>query len=310
MNLKLLLIFIFILPVRLVAQQFSFEMRFADAAGNKDTITLGYDVNGSNAIDAAFGEQNINGQAWKTGLDVRAGNRWWKEHASKQAHLQGKDAFVDAFINAQPMQSKKQIVKHTGDCKLGSVWTGDYWKIVPIIELDINTAHWPVTASWDSKAFDNDCRKGSVFTARYPGGWWDTDYTKFKAEMLQQNSVTFYDNTHGYTEGSGKIPVYWLAIADSSLTFDDLEMEWLLSLSVTDIITAAAPQIYPNPADDRITITTSAALQEARIYTLQGQLAIRSNSAVIDVSNLSSGIYMVEVLCKNGGRQMTRLVKE
>lgn len=305
---KRLLFCCFLLPCQLYAQQFSFKLRFADAAGNRDTVTLGYDINGSNAINAAFGEQDITGQAWKNGLDVRAGNMWWKEYATGQSFLQGKNAFVDAFINAQPMQSKTQVVKNVGGCQLGTVWKNDFWKVIPIIELDIKTSNWPVTAYWDHAAFNDNCRKGSVLTARHPGGWWDADYDKFKAGLLQQDSIVFWNNGYSYTDGTNKTPVIWVAFADSSLTFDDLEMEWLLS--TPHMAPKPAFNVYPNPAGDRIHIDAPATIQAVHIYTVTGQPMLYTHNTVIDIAALCAGVYFIEATDDNGMKYISRFMKE
>jgi len=59
-------------------QEFSFQMYFQDSAGNKDTLTIGYDVNATDSIDAIFGETNIISTPLSPGLDVRVTNEWLK----------------------------------------------------------------------------------------------------------------------------------------------------------------------------------------------------------------------------------------
>src|SRR5690554_936883 len=76
MKKKLFLLF-FLITGGLFGQQtpeFEFELYFEDAAGNKDTITLGYDENATDSVDIAFGEANLAGQLWGEDLDVRIGD--------------------------------------------------------------------------------------------------------------------------------------------------------------------------------------------------------------------------------------------
>ncbi len=40
------------------AQEFSFQLKFIDAIGNTDSVTLGYDLTATNAIDPEFAESN------------------------------------------------------------------------------------------------------------------------------------------------------------------------------------------------------------------------------------------------------------
>ena len=73
--LKLLLsIFIFLSLKTVQGQLFSINMNFQDAAGNRDTLILGYDSNASDTIDTFFNEMNILSTSFDTGLDVRVGN--------------------------------------------------------------------------------------------------------------------------------------------------------------------------------------------------------------------------------------------
>ena len=60
--------------------------------------------------------------------------------------------------------------------------------------------------------------------------------------------------------------------------------------------------IYPNPADDYIHVETmcTSAVQRIAIYNVTGQLVITSKETEIDVSELESGMYFVNILTDNG----------
>lgn len=49
------------------AQTFQFKISFEDASGNKDTLTIGYDQNGTESIDPSFGETNSIGSPLRRG---------------------------------------------------------------------------------------------------------------------------------------------------------------------------------------------------------------------------------------------------
>lgn len=53
--------------------------------------------------------------------------------------------------------------------------------------------------------------------------------------------------------------------------------------------------LYPNPANDILNIDTTLELKSIEIYNIQGQKVLESNQKQINVSNLTSGIYMVKV---------------
>lgn len=73
---KKLLLILFLIPIYTMAQEeFSFELYFEDALGNKDTVILGYDPNATDVIDITFGEVNILSQPWGSNFDVRIGDR-------------------------------------------------------------------------------------------------------------------------------------------------------------------------------------------------------------------------------------------
>ncbi len=70
-------IILFLCTGILIAQEFSFTLNFEDALGNTDSLIIGYDNNGTDGIDAAFGEVNIISVPYNSGIDVRISDEWW-----------------------------------------------------------------------------------------------------------------------------------------------------------------------------------------------------------------------------------------
>lgn len=70
--------------------------------------------------------------------------------------------------------------------------------------------------------------------------------------------------------------------------------------------------IYPNPGADKITIVIDSNFDGNIIfYTLLGQQVINTNSTTIDVSELTKGIYVVEVSNKNtNAKNTSKFIKE
>jgi len=56
-------------------EEFSFELYFEDAVGNRDTLVLGYDENATDTIDSGFLEIDISGSIWNNTFEVRAMTR-------------------------------------------------------------------------------------------------------------------------------------------------------------------------------------------------------------------------------------------
>jgi len=69
--------------------------------------------------------------------------------------------------------------------------------------------------------------------------------------------------------------------------------------------------IYPNPASAIVTInTTNIAFESAAVYSLTGQKVLESNSATLNVSGLSKGIYVIKVKTTSGKDFVQKLVKK
>jgi uncharacterized repeat protein (TIGR01451 family) len=72
-------------------------------------------------------------------------------------------------------------------------------------------------------------------------------------------------------------------------------------------------KVYPNPANDRIFVAADSNIETVTIYDLLGKTvlnsSINSNTASIDVSGISAGLYLLEV--SNGNvKQVSKLVIE
>lgn len=265
-------------------QQFSFPIYFHDAIGNKDTLILGYDINGTDSIDAAFGEINIISKPLNTTLDVRITDEWIKR----------------LYSSTGTFHTKKLIVKNY----CGSSFS--------ISEIDISTKHWPVTASWDSSLFNDICRNGSVFTSINPGGWWDTGSPSdlWRTELRNTNQVTFtsnnpsgYNNAYAYINNAGDtIPVFWQTFGDSTL----------LLMGIKEIENLNVFQIYPNPAINYITIQ-SPQNSTIDILNIQGQTILQrplqQGKTDINISDLVKGVYILRLL-SNDKMEVVRIVKE
>lgn len=67
--------------------------------------------------------------------------------------------------------------------------------------------------------------------------------------------------------------------------------------------------IYPNPTSDYLNIQTEDKISEVSIYNIQGKEILKSNLDRIDVSNLTSGIYLIEVKT-NSGQSIQKFIKK
>lgn len=74
--------------------------------------------------------------------------------------------------------------------------------------------------------------------------------------------------------------------------------------SVQDISSDNKVQIFPNPSSDYVTITSTAAMQQIRVYSLNGQMVYSNNNNqnthTIQTSQLSRGTYYIHLTTSEG----------
>lgn len=81
-------------------------------------------------------------------------------------------------------------------------------------------------------------------------------------------------------------------------------------LSTTDFETNNLKfSMYPNPANSILNIELASEIKNVEIYSLQGQKVLSATEKQINISGLSSGIYMVKVVDENGAVATQKLVK-
>ena len=68
--------------------------------------------------------------------------------------------------------------------------------------------------------------------------------------------------------------------------------------------------VYPNPVKDIMTIDVFDDVKTVNIYNLQGILMQESTQKTFSLSDLSSGIYILEVKFTEGGVSRIKFVKE
>lgn len=257
-------------------QQFSFQINFVDAAGNKDSLILGYDPTGSDTIDPSFGETNIFTIAYNSGLDVRAGNSWWKENSL-------------TYANENTHQTKTQIVNGTCGANFP-------------IEIDVVTDNFPVKAYWNKFFFQNTCRNGSVFTSVTPFGWWDTG--GFIEVLKTEDSTTFFSNQYNFVQGTDTVPVYWIAFGDSTL---------LLSSISENTNSNQSLEIFPNPTSTIINLKIAkqfGQLKSVEIYSSIGMLLTTSEHiTTFDLTKFEKGIYFIVVTNERGEKIKSIVMK-
>lgn len=90
---------------------------------------------------------------------------------------------------------------------------------------------------------------------------------------------------------------------ESEIVFDNLTVRATATeslLGVETVTNATNLSVSPNPARDIVTITTNETLQSVEMYDVNGRIVKTSKSNQINVSDLSSGIYMMKISSDKG----------
>lgn len=153
----------------------------------------------------------------------------------------------------------------------------------------------------------NDKRKGNV------EGLGNRFYKKGEKVSLQavpRGQCTF----SGWKNPDGKVistanPLVFTVTQDTMLQAC-FEGEVSVREAEQTVRTGDNVMLFPNPAGDRFSVRSDAAVKELTLYDLSGrQLMQKENAEEMDISALPQGIYLVRVRTDKGGC-MKKLVKE
>jgi len=83
------------------------------------------------------------------------------------------------------------------------------------------------------------------------------------------------------------------------------------SLVINEIQNLNAIKIYPNPTHQFLNIQADSTIQDISIYNLNGKnISNHHSTKKIDVSNLTSGTYLIKIEFKNGTIQQQKFIKK
>jgi hypothetical protein len=156
-------------------------------------------------------------------------------------------------------------------------------------ETEINTT---VTKEWEVLTFD--------FVDQAPG----TEFLSIGLErgwIYNKASIFFNFGTEGATVGA------------KTYYFDEVKFGESMGGTTDDeetILSFMSPlmMIYPNPAQDRIHIQMSE-FKGAIIYTLSGKSVFKTKEKYIDLTNMSEGIYIIQLENNSGTKEQFKLIK-
>jgi hypothetical protein len=275
---KQLIFFLFFLPMITSAQEFSFELYFEDALGNRDTLVLGYDPLATDSIDVAFGEENIIVQPWDSVLDVRIGNKTYSENT---------------WLTENTYLSKKQIISSFCENSI----------ISSRISIQFYAKNYPIKFKWDKTQFENDtCRFFSVFFGKQDA----LNIDAISGTFLQYSDSLFFQP---YTSNLGQTSLFahQISLVNGQLTihypintFNTLNKEigvcqfvfYSYRTASLDDKSIVETNISPNPVSSNENITINAK-GNYTIVDIQGKAiqkgTIENNS--VQLINVENGIY-------------------
>lgn len=180
--------------------------------------------------------------------------------------------------------------------------SGSWWQTVDIIgkvgEKPVLATSPSTTIGW-SDSFPFNSGKGTIYTR---------DHT-----LIRKPSVTYGDNVNpSYFNPKIEWDIYPVNTFDS-LGFHRCECN-KFPASAKDVKTPAV-RIFPNPAHNIITVMASAPVLEIKIFTHSLQniqiptSELNANTRQINLADLQSGIYLLQIEYLNGDRAYQRIQK-
>ena len=137
-------------------------------------------------------------------------------------------------------------------------------------------------------------------------------FTKEINNLPISNEWSKFDFTYSEIESNKDVQIQILIWSDNdarilidNVVIQDASLSSLSSIQQNELV------IYPNPAQDYIILPKLSEIQSLSIYDLSGRLLkqISPSSKKINISNLSSGTYIVNIKC-NEKTVKTKLIKK
>ena len=266
------ILFVLFSAVSLQAQQFTFDVYFEDAVGNRDTITLGYDATASDTINPQYGEINIVNQTWDSVFEVRLSEFDYINYSG-------------ATYNPS-FQSKKKIMNFIP--QIPCIYSSS-----PVF-IAVKNKYRPFHFTWDSTLFQDTVRMSSGFQFYHyvcPGPIWASSTDS----LMYEDPFNYCEHCHIEQNGDTIWLIGFTFSYYNTIGFQTPNSEGLVVKS------------YPNPVKDIVTFDMVNINQEAEliIYNSLGQLTKRinivdsQNQIKINISDLISGIYYYQLIGKD-----------
>lgn len=202
----------------------------------------------------------------------------------------------------------------------GGAWQNDEKQIFTLDfdehVIEILDQNW-VNNTWVNDELTTYIYEGDVFTSKYIKDWtgsaWEDDY-RFVYEYDEHGNAK-----HGVCYGFAGYD-WILENGDIEMAFDysaksnnyygySVDVEFVDLTAVEENAAVTNFRVFPMPAQGELFIQ-SENFQKAEVYSLTGQKLMESQRDRMNVSTLSSGLYVLKVYDCEGGCAMQRFVVE
>jgi len=123
-----------------------------------------------------------------------------------------------------------------------------------------------------------------------------------------------FDTVTGLFEENVTYTLYVQSVCESGAISDFVSIDFIFDVLDTADNAIDGFQFFPNPIQDNLNLTASTELQQMIIYNMVGQVVldreIRALNVQTDVSNLTAGVYLMQVVSTNGQTGTYRLIKK
>ena len=252
-------------------EEFSFTLYFEDAVGNRDSLILGYDEDGTQFLDEQFGEVDISNEPWDSVFEVRASERTYNSSDLSS------DGLTPQYF------TKKQIVSKP-------LCPSSCWILSnnSSLSISLKATHYPVHVSWSTNMFESDtCVKGSRIDYLNASEFIGYELKNLVANFTEFSPFHLYQN-----EDNDTINIFWVIFcSDQPVIINSWDK------------TSNNIQIYPNPVDENlhVELENKNKVTQVEVVDVFGKvhLTISSNDfknqEYLDVSFLNSGRYVLKI---------------
>jgi hypothetical protein len=256
-------------------QAFSFELWFEDAAGNKDTIVIGYDAEATWGIDPQFGEADIKDQAFRPSLDVRLADYDYFGGVGEPELLRCEQSPWDPTF----FHTKTRI--YPGECEE----TPESEASLILLANPV----FPVTMSWDPLLFQDSCRNQSFVTGWPAGGWFDVacgpgSQNYYMAEHDQAQLIQ--SETSYLVPPQDTVYAYWFAFrGDANVGLKEVELP-------------PALHFHPNPFTNELSLLAPPERPlRVDVFGMDGRAhgSYRAQEGRLQLGHLPGGAYVLRV---------------